>query len=575
MTNASARSLAGPTSFDDPLLPIRDLPQFSRLRIPPLRDPVPARSLGAPSPLEPNAVREFNGPKAGLSNGSNPPTELPTLGDLLNATRTRPLTQPTPEKPSNPEPPPKTILPAFISLRAVENLPCSPFDEELPRKCRRIERHGDGFGEHLQLPIPKVRKNSPKPPPFGPLTILNGLNEPPPNAALFPPIEPDGAPTILSRPTRDSPVQSEQVVYEPSEERRGRISEIIDTNVDTNFYSNTDANVDEGDDLRSEDVREESPAKNHEADSECQPEVAGIQKEKSNQPKEKSRKKLRKWTEQETTHLLRGVVRCGVGNWTTILAQSDLEFNGRTPGNLKDRFRVCCPWAYGPDPRSNEVIQTSLAQAVSGSEFMAGKILLPDPRHVKSNADSKNRAAGHAAKANTRIGFLSSSETASRNLSDNNSDATGKTSKDGNKGPTFKSSESLSSKSMSTLESLGISEPQTSLKSSRRGRRPFTPAEDEALLKGYAVHGFQWTLIRQDEHLDLMHRKATDLRDRFRTKFPNAYREGGSATAKNIRDDDNKGSETISNTNNTTCDESNSQSRAQRSGEGRQKAGNT
>jgi hypothetical protein len=52
------------------------------------------------------------------------------------------------------------------------------------------------------------------------------------------------------------------------------------------------------------------------------------------------------------------------------------------------------------------------------------------------------------------------------------------------------------------------------------------------LLKGYAVHGFQWTLIRQDKRLNLMHRKATDLRDRFRTKFPHAYRDGGSATAK-------------------------------------------
>lgn len=94
------------------------------------------------------------------------------------------------------------------------------------------------------------------------------------------------------------------------------------------------------------------------------------------------------------------------------------------------------------------------------------------------------------------------------------------------KGPEF------SSKSQANLESLGIPEPFVSAKSKRRSRRPFTTAEDEALLKGYAVHGFQWTLIQQDKRLNLSHRRATDLRDRFRTKFPHAYRDGGSVNGK-------------------------------------------
>jgi hypothetical protein len=74
----------------------------------------------------------------------------------------------------------------------------------------------------------------------------------------------------------------------------------------------------------------------------------------------------------------------------------------------------------------------------------------------------------------------------------------------------------------------GIAEPP--VKCRRRVRRPFTATEDEALLKGYAVHGFQWTLIQQDKRLNLGHRRATDLRDRFRTKFPHAYRDGGSVS---------------------------------------------
>lgn len=46
---------------------------------------------------------------------------------------------------------------------------------------------------------------------------------------------------------------------------------------------------------------------------------------------------MRKWTDEETTALLRGVVKCGIGNWTAILAQPELKFNKRTASNLKDR----------------------------------------------------------------------------------------------------------------------------------------------------------------------------------------------------------------------------------------------
>lgn len=75
--------------------------------------------------------------------------------------------------------------------------------------------------------------------------------------------------------------------------------------------------------------------------------------------------------------------------------------------------------------------------------------------------------------------------------------------------------------------SSGIPEPNNA-KSRRRLRRPFTAEEDDALLKGYSEHGFQWTAIQQDQQLNLGHRRSTDLRDRFRTRFPHAYRDGGS-----------------------------------------------
>lgn len=100
---------------------------------------------------------------------------------------------------------------------------------------------------------------------------------------------------------------------------------------------------------------------------------------------------------------------------------------------------------------------------------------------------------------------------------------------------TPKSTSTTSSGSKAALESLGVPNPDFAAGSRRRNRHPFTAAEDEALLKGYAVHGFQWALIQKDKSLNLGHRKSTDLRDRFRNKFPDAYRHGGSVSGKMLQ----------------------------------------
>lgn len=63
----------------------------------------------------------------------------------------------------------------------------------------------------------------------------------------------------------------------------------------------------------------------------------------------------------------------------------------------------------------------------------------------------------------------------------------------------------------------------------RRKRRAWTIVEDESLLKGVARHGFQWTVIHDDPDLDLAHRRATDLRDRIRNKFPDGYKHAETA----------------------------------------------
>jgi hypothetical protein len=62
----------------------------------------------------------------------------------------------------------------------------------------------------------------------------------------------------------------------------------------------------------------------------------------SNGPTEKpskreNRRPRRKWGEQETDHLLKGVAIYGVGSWKKILEHPGFSFNARSSIDLKDR----------------------------------------------------------------------------------------------------------------------------------------------------------------------------------------------------------------------------------------------
>lgn len=75
------------------------------------------------------------------------------------------------------------------------------------------------------------------------------------------------------------------------------------------------------------------------------------------------------------------------------------------------------------------------------------------------------------------------------------------------------------------LVRLGIDGPFP--KSKRRERRAFTEEEDKHLLRGYMAYGPTWSRIREDPSLNLKTRRAIDLRDRFRNRFPEKYAEAG------------------------------------------------
>jgi hypothetical protein len=309
--------------------------------------------LSAPSPLEPNAtgIGEPNASTKSNTPGANQPANLPTLTEFLNAAQSKKNGHAVDTLLSL-EPPPKTILPAFVNLRALERFPYSSFDDSLARKRRRLDVQTDSFGEHLQLPIPQAQKEH-RPPPFGPFAILNGLNEPPPNAALLPPIEPGSITQLLTKPSRDAAVvesvtltATTTTVTQTAERREGRIEDILDSPIDDKIASADQDPAEANPSVNGATVdRPGGDSDKSESDKTPTPPADDVEP-LSPKTRGRSRKNLRKWTEEETTALLRGVVKCGIGNWTAILAQPELKFNKRSASNLKDRFRVCCPWAY-------------------------------------------------------------------------------------------------------------------------------------------------------------------------------------------------------------------------------------
>ena len=55
--------------------------------------------------------------------------------------------------------------------------------------------------------------------------------------------------------------------------------------------------------------------------------------------------------------------------------------------------------------------------------------------------------------------------------------------------------------------------------------RAWTDAEDADLVKGYQKYGFQWSQIARDPSLIFSNRTGAHVRDRFRLKFPDIYRD--------------------------------------------------
>jgi hypothetical protein len=286
--------------------------------------------------------------------------------------------------------------------------------------------------DFVQLPQPlKKQKSSQQVVP----PIINGLHEPPPNAGVFPPI-----------------------------------SGSFDDN-----ENNISVNI-----LKDFNAVEDRAASG-----------TPVESDKSSAAKVKRRaaKPRRKWSEEETNHLLLGVSRHGVGKWTNILEDPDFRFNDRTAGDLKDRFRTCCP---------DEL------RSASG-----GKLSVLD-RAAETNIDPRLRAKTALLLENILIEPDEPPEREKAASSQQDSDS----------GPKQKRSRAHRKK-IEDLENLGIRGPFK--KSHRRERRLFTEQDDKEILEGLDLYGPAWTKIQRDPRFNLSSRQPTDLRDSVRNKYPEIY----------------------------------------------------
>ncbi|KAI1645840.1 uncharacterized protein F4817DRAFT_163946 [Daldinia loculata] len=319
--------------------------------------------------------------------------------------------------------------------------------EDLGKKRRPVKE------DFVQLPQPlKKQKAATQQHMFPPIIV--GLLEPPSDASLFPPIssgsfdnrphsEPPQALSITKPPETSEPVEEKTNPSPPSEPERTPTGKV----------------------------------------------------------KRRAAKPRRKWSEEETNHLLLGVSKHGVGRWTDILEDPDYRFNDRTAGDLKDRFRTCCPEELRASPSARGDISREKQPSVKAK----GK---PTKGLMSENILNETEEEIEIEQAQS---------------AQNDSDPT----------PQRQRKSRAHRKKMEDLVELGIRGPFK--KSHRRERRPFSEQDDREILEGFELYGPQWTKIQRDPRFNLSSRQPTDLRDRLRNKYPEKFA-GTEKTAMQVRE---------------------------------------
>ena len=246
-----------------------DIQPGASLRIPPIQDPCPQLPIipRRPSPLEPKARVNMNSEANKLTGRQRALAQAKPLGTSEH----HELELPTTSKPA-----------ANLDVQQTEQ------SKERLRKKQKLFDH-EQIADFVQLPQPQTKARGDKPRPFQPISILNELHEPPPSAALFPPITPNAKQEAIDSCARQSRIQTRDQGRPLS--RRKKLGDRSTSSIAKRTYT-----------------RERTA-----------------------------------WTEEETDQLVKGVAIYGMGRWKSILDHPELHFReGRTNMDLKDRYVTAC-----------------------------------------------------------------------------------------------------------------------------------------------------------------------------------------------------------------------------------------
>ncbi|MCJ1245818.1 hypothetical protein MMC30_003022 [Trapelia coarctata] len=435
-----------------------DFPYNPSLRIPPLQDPLPFTHSSRPSPLEPNAhVNDgTQHATAKLTSRRKALAGAKLIGDNEHS---------TPYEAAATEP--------NARLRG---------DVQEPRKKQKLDDLAR-TNDFVQLPKPPTKAKESKPIPYKPVPVLNELHEPPPSAALFPPIVPSAARGDESLPKIDPRLFPEFTICQTKEPYIP--------------VATTDSLPKESD------------------------------KEHFGPVKRATLRPRRKWTEEETQDLLQGVGTHGPGKWKKILNDKTLNFSKeRTTVDLKDRYddarpsyciEIHVPLRYRTC-RLNQAKDSMRYQSThkpSCTPNMPTGLSNLTADEAEFDRESSRASPTPAPLPSLRI--LASSSTLSLgppSLADDNNN------------PAFASVNTLRCWLPPTRTRRVInSEPKSPQPYRPHRTLPprWTTEEDANLAKGYQKYGFKWTAIAKDSEMNLGHRTGSQIRDRFRLKFAELY----------------------------------------------------
>ncbi|OQU97914.1 Myb-like DNA-binding domain-containing protein [Cladophialophora immunda] len=570
-----------PGLLDDPLFQIPDLPALTNFQIAPLRNPAPSRHANVPLPLEPVADNSLGNGRP--SKNAPHPVDSPerrkapkiTPNDVLlarEAKRPHLAISELLEADHGPEPVP-TYLPSFISLAVVEKSPIqTPSFLEHPHSLRRLRLDADNehvgldWTRHLPPPAQKEERHN-RPAPLLP-AMVTGLHEPPPSAALLPSMGLDSLRAVVAG--LHEPPSSALLPSIDLEPRNATITGLHDPQPAAllpSIYSESIHTTGTG-------LHEPPPPPVAQLPSIDLDPIHAISR-----PVTTSRIHVRDMLTESVQPDPEPYLPDPEPN------QPDPEpaILDPDPYHQGSELYHPSPEPYNPGPESDQPdIEPEPEPEPEPVPVPSGPII--DRRITFTRAYLRNNTVSpdeirqripkviHPVwKETTRKSFKrrtrrrwTDAETAdlfagvekhgigrwkqilddpSFNFLDRNSvDLKDRYRVCINDRPSSRSDTNLRADSpiaeaSPSIEILGIrhcrekADQMSSGQGSkqRRKRRAWTDREDENLLEGVARHGFQWTAIHDDPDLDLSHRRATDLRDRIRNKFPDGYKHAESA----------------------------------------------